>query len=81
VIKITHEQFKQKVTETVDVVLRGLGGGILFKVIKPIINLAKPELEDTVGKEPEEVYKWLKTAQKHIGEAIELYENEHISQP
>jgi len=69
------EQFKTKVLRTVEQVLEDIGGNMLFMVIKPIVNLAKPELERMLEEKPEDVYKWLVMIKEKIGETIAIYEN------
>jgi hypothetical protein len=70
------EQFKIKVMQSVDKILEDIGGNMLFMVIKPVVNLAKPELEKTIEEKPENVYNWLVMAREKISEAITAYENE-----
>jgi len=70
-----REEFKKKVLETVDYTLANVGGNVLFMVIKPIVNLAKPELEKILEEKPEEVYNWLVIARDKINEAIKKYED------
>lgn len=68
------EEFKGKVLQAVDQILGDLGGDLLFMVVKPVVNLAKPELERMLEEKPEDVYKWLVTAQEKISEAIKTFE-------
>ena len=68
------EQFKNKVLQTVEQILEEIGGNMLFMVIKPIVNLAKPELEKMLEEKPEDVYKWLLMIKEKIGETIAIYE-------
>ena len=68
------EQFKNKVLQTVEQILEEIGGNMLFMVIKPIENLAKPELEKMLEEKPEDVYKWLLMIKEKIGETIAIYE-------
>ncbi|MEK6819155.1 MAG: hypothetical protein AABY10_04455 [Nanoarchaeota archaeon] len=68
------EQFKGKVLETVEQILGNLGGDMLFMVVKPIVNLARPELERILEEKPEDVYRWLTTVKEKINEALAIYE-------
>ena len=72
---MTKEDFKKDVIETVDFILGTFGGDMLFMIIKPIITLAKPELRKMLDKNPEEVYSWLKEAQKKLNKTIKSYDN------
>ena len=67
-------EFKDKVLETVEQILGNLGGEMLFMVVKPIVNLARPELERILEEKPEDVYKWLATVKEKINEALAIYE-------
>ena len=69
--------FKQKVMKTVEHIIADLSKNTMFLMVKPIVNLAKPQLEDMLDEKPDEVYKWLVAAQTHIKEAIDIYENEN----
>jgi peptidoglycan/xylan/chitin deacetylase (PgdA/CDA1 family) len=69
------EQFKGKVLETVEQILGNLGGDMLFMVIKPIVNLARPELERILEEKPEQVYTWLTNVKERINEALAIYES------
>ena len=69
-------EFKTHVLESVKGILALFDDKLLYQAIKPVINLALPKLEDMVNKEPAEVYKYLKMAEKHISEAVRLYEAE-----
>lgn len=68
------KEFQKKVMQAVETTLEDIGGNMLFMVIKPVVNLAKPELEKLLEEKPEEVYKWLTTARDKISEAIASYE-------
>jgi hypothetical protein len=67
-------EFKEKVLQTVEQVLGNLGGEMLFMVVKPIVNLARPELERILQEKPEDVYNWLKNVREKINEALAIYE-------
>lgn len=68
------EEFKEKVLETVEQILGNLGGEMLFMVVKPIVNLARPELERILQDKPEDVYNWLVNVRVKINEALAIYE-------
>jgi hypothetical protein len=68
-------EFKDKVLETVEQILGNLGGEMLFMVVKPIVNLARPELERILEEKPEDVYKWLAAVKEKINEALAIYES------
>jgi|GEM_PF-1205564 hypothetical protein len=72
---MTAEEFKKDVIETVDFILSTFGGDMLFMIIKPIITLAKPELRKMLDQNPEDVYNWLKEAQKKLNKTIKAYDN------
>ena len=69
------EEFKGKVLETVEQILGNLGGEMLFMVVKPIVNLARPELERILQEKPEDVYNWLVNVKAKINEALAIYES------
>ncbi len=71
------DNFKKQVQESVDFIISNLGGEMLFMVVKPIVNLARPELDRILEEKPEDVYKWLKTANEKISEALKSYENDN----
>ncbi|MEK6915886.1 MAG: hypothetical protein AABW89_05090 [Nanoarchaeota archaeon] len=68
------EEFKEKVLETIEQILGNLGGEMLYLVIRPIVSLAKPELERILEEKPEEVYRWLANVKEKINEALAIYD-------
>jgi len=70
------DKFKKQVLDTADFAISNLGGEMMFMVIKPIVNLARPELERMLEEKPDQVYEWLKKARDHINEALKHYEND-----
>lgn len=68
------DEFRRAVLETVDAVLASFEKEMLFKVVKPLINLARPELETMVEERPEEIYLWLKVVVENAQKGIEIYE-------
>ncbi|MFW5852556.1 MAG: hypothetical protein ACOCUR_00845 [Nanoarchaeota archaeon] len=71
------KKFKDYVMDFFDTTIKGLAKDNLFRIIKPVVNLAKPELQWLVEKKPEEAYEWLKKAREQIDEAIRVYENDN----
>lgn len=75
---MSRARFQEVAAKRVTAVLEDMGsrfaGNMWWGVVKPLVNVARPQLERAITEEPDEVHRWLVFAKSEIDAALEAWD-------